>query len=392
MPRILILTPAEITRDPRARRAVAAAEAAGFEVVGLCPTTGGDPVPLEDVSVVRVAGDAISNRLRAAGLGRGRRDPALARELRGVFRLGRLAALTARLVRAGRLLGAFDVVHANDLDTLPAATIIARTHGARVVYDAHELYVEQELDPPRLHRALVRVLERVLARRAAAVITVNDQIAAELQRRLGLSALPAVVHNCPPLVETVTPTLRAGGPLRVVYQGALGHGRSLEDLLALADSLNGDVNLSFRVVGVPPGELRQLLRERGLEARAHVLDPVRPDELVEALATFDVGLVVTRPLTTNDELATPNKLFEYLMAGLAVAVPRLRGVQRIVEEHEVGVTFAPASPPDLARVLEELSADPDRLQRLRERARALAVSRYNAEAERPVLQAAWGVA
>jgi glycosyltransferase involved in cell wall biosynthesis len=107
------------------------------------------------------------------------------------------------------------------------------------------------------------------------------------------------------------------------------------------------------------------------------------------LAGFDVGIVSTRPLTRNDELAAPNKLFEYLMAGLAVAVPRLPGIAEMIDGEDVGVTFEPGSPASLGQVLTELAANPDRVTALKQRARELALARYNAEAQRPALSEAW---
>jgi glycosyltransferase involved in cell wall biosynthesis len=109
------------------------------------------------------------------------------------------------------------------------------------------------------------------------------------------------------------------------------------------------------------------------------------------LTEFDIGLVVTRPLTLNDRLALPNKLFEYLMAGLAVVVPDMPGVGAIVAENAVGVTFEAGSPSALARVLTELAAAPTEVAAYKERARQVALERFSAEAQRPALERAWGV-
>ena len=115
------------------------------------------------MNVVRIAPPRVTLALRERGLG-GTRQAAgggrFVRELRGLFRLVRLGAATARLVRAGRRFGRFDVVHANDLDTLPAAWLIgAPRPGARLVYDAHELYGEQERDAPRLNALALGAVE-----------------------------------------------------------------------------------------------------------------------------------------------------------------------------------------------------------------------------------------
>jgi glycosyltransferase involved in cell wall biosynthesis len=384
---LLLLTPAELTQDPRARRAAHAARAAGWSVVGLCPGGAGERSPLDGVTIHRVGAEPLSRALRGFGVGGGRHDPAVMRELRGVYRLMRLSLASARLWRRGRLLEAVEVVHANDFDTLPAGWLIARSLGARLVYDAHELYTAQESDPPRVHKAVVAFLEGIFARGGHAVVTVSEPIASELKRRLRLVTTPFVVLNCPPLSASASPPSPAF-PLRVVYQGAVGHGRSVEDILHAAAETKG-VAVSLRIVGIDHDRLRRDVSARGLDKTVTVLDPVGADALVDSLSAFDVGIVVTRRLTLNDELALPNKLFEYMMAGLGVVASRLAGVSGIVESEGVGLLFDPGSPSSLAACLSSLAQRPAEVQAMKTRARLAAVERFNADAQRSELLAAW---
>jgi glycogen synthase len=384
VPRLLLVTPAELTRDPRARRAAAAAQALGFGVVGLSgQISGEEPVPLRDVVVVRAGRQGRTNEQWKTGAAAGR-DSAPIRELRGLYRLVRLAARTASLVRAGRTLGSSDVVHANDLDTLPAAYLLARESGSRLVYDAHELYSEFDPDPPRLARAALARLERTLARRADAVVTVSDPIADELRRRLGVE--PLVVLNAPELDASDPTPLPEPPPLRAIYQGAFGTGRPLEDLLE-AIRLAPNVRLTLRVSRSTRDDLA---RELPLELRDRITveEPVPPEDVINALRPQHVGLLFDRPLTRNAELSSPNKLFEYLGAGLAVVAPRLAGFETALGD--AGALYEPASPPSMAAELERLAADPSLLAELRRRARVLADERYNAAAQRAILAAAWG--
>ena len=358
-------------------------------MIGLCGQVSGlTPIPLDGVQIVRVGGERLAAGLRSAGLGgMTKQDRVLIREARGLYRLGRLGRLTAGLVRAGRKLGMFDVMHANDLDTLPAAALLARRSGARLVYDAHELYTTQEPDPPRAHQRVSASLEGSLARRADVVSTVSEPIAVELRRRLRLEETPRVVLNCPPLVDVAVEPPAAGSPLAVVYQGAMGPGRPLEDLLVAAEHAPG-AHFTLRIAGADPAVLRREVERRGLD-NVEVVEPVPPDRLVEALAGFEVGLVINRPVTQNDELVFPNKLFEYLMAGLAVAAPRLPALEPLVDGERLGVTFEPAHPDDLGRVLQSLTEDRALVHELRGRARAAAVERYNAEAQAEALVSLW---
>jgi glycogen synthase len=385
--KLVVVTPTELTRDPRARRAAVAAMAIGVDVVGLCPASSVEPTQLDGIDVIR-SGSASSDAVRVRAIGESlpsRR--AVVRELRGVWRLGRLVRLTIELVRATRGMDRIDIVHANDLDSLPAAWRIARIHRARLVYDAHELYTSQEPNPPRIHRYITGILEGLLGRRADEVVTVNDPIADELQRRLRLRKRPLVVLNCPN-VEDVPGLVGRDGPLQVVYQGAMGPGRFTDDLLSAAE-LAPSIKLTLRVAGADLKALQARVDERQLEERVHVVPPVAPDVLVKSLVEFEVGVIINRPVTLNDELVLPNKLFEYLMAGLAVVAPELPALTPVLDG--VGATFRPGEPADLAATLIELAGDRDRLLGLRREARRRALSTYNAEVQAAVLQASWGL-
>ena len=354
MTRLAILTAVPPERDPRASRATAVAEAAGVEVEHIHPRLGRRPQALASLAARPTSG--------------------LGRELRGLVRLTRLALVTAKLLAASRSLRT-DVVHANDLDTLPAGFLLARRAKARLVYDAHELYSGFEADPPRLWHRLSLALEGALARRADAVVTVSEPIADELTRRLRLRREPLLVLNCPPL-EPVDVEPRPGAPVRAIYQAAVGPGRVLDDVVEAARAAP-QVDVSVRLLGW-----------EGWLDGVRVEPPVAPGELVSALAAYDVGLVIDRPLTDNARLALPNKLFEYLMAGLAVVVPRAPAMAKLVEEHGVGVVYDAGG---LGGALQQLASDRDALDEMRRRARELAVTRFNAETQAPALHRAWGL-
>jgi glycosyltransferase involved in cell wall biosynthesis len=387
--RLLILSPRELTRDVRVRRQAEAAVARGVEVVGLCAAGPEEtPAALGAVRVVRVTGDRISGTLRRAGLGGMKPSRPLVRELRGLYRLLRLAKTTARLAAAARKLGRFDVVHANDLDALPAGWLAARRNGARLVYDAHELYTSMEPDPPRLYLAVVSRVEGALARRAGEVVTNCDLFADELERRLRLRRRPTVVLNCPDVQDGVAPSPR-GDRLSAIYQAAVDHpGRPVSDVVAAAE-VAPEVEFTLRLVHVDSEAVRAEIGRRGLGERVALSPPVGVEELVRALQGFDVGLIINRPSTPNDELAVPGKLFEYMMAGLAVVVPRLPGLAQVVEADGTGLTYEPGRPERLGAALAELARDRERLGAMQARARELALERYNAEAQARVLERVW---
>jgi glycosyltransferase involved in cell wall biosynthesis len=309
----------------------------------------------------------------------------------GGYRLLRQAGLTFRLVRAGRALGPVDVVHANDFETLPAGWLLARRTRARLVYDAHELYAAQEPDPPRLQVAVLGLAEGALARRTGAVVTVSDEIGDELRRRLRLRDQPIVVLSCP-ANEISAPAPEERGPLRAIYQSAMGPGRSLDDVLEAAKRQSGGVTITVRVLGADREELKRRVLADGLEHVLEIAEPVSPDALVAGLRGFDVGLIIDRPVTRNNALSLPNKLFEYMMAGLAVVAPALESLGPFVERERVGLTFPPGDVVAMAAALDRLAGDRELLRELRTRAKEAAVARFSAEAQGRFLLQAWGQA
>ena len=79
-----------------------------------------------------------------------------------------------------------------------------------------------------------------------------------------------------------------------------------------------------------------------------------------------------KPVCLNNRFSTPNKLFEYLNAGLAVAASDLPEIRRIVESDDLGALFDPDDPASIAAALRSLTADRQALAAMRRRALAAA--------------------
>ncbi len=282
-------------------------------------------------------------------------------------------------------------LHAHDLNTLPVAAALARRLRLPLTYDAHELYPEMSTLSPR-EAATWRFLERRLARRADHVLTVCDSIAAELVRRYGV-ARPTVLLNCPAvtngghadgpvgdLVAHIATKSPAGGAEPVIlYQGGFSPNRGLDTLVRSAHGVGRGAIL---LMGWGPleDELRELIAGERLERRVRIVAPVPPEQVVAHAARAAVGVIPYEPVGLNNTYTTPNKLFDYMAAGLPVAASRLPELTRFVEGGGIGLTFTPGDPADLAGALNAILADPARYARMRERA-AAAAARYTWERE-----------
>ncbi len=248
------------------------------------------------------------------------------------------------------------VVHAHDAAMLLPGIVGARLVGARVVYDSHELAASVPYRE-RTWAWFVTTIERVIVPRCVAVITVSDGIAARLQQRYRLRATPTVVRNVSALEVSGEGGLRRrlgldGDAPIILHQGAPAPARGCDVLVEAIAHVDG-ARLVF--LGDPePGygeELAARVRERRLEARVSVLPSVPLDELLAHTAEADVGVTLLQDTCENHRLALPNKLFEYIVAGVPVVASALPETERLVSAYGIGWCAAPDDPVALAEVL-----------------------------------------
>jgi glycosyltransferase involved in cell wall biosynthesis len=284
---------------------------------------------------------------------------------------------------------------ANDLTMLPVACAAAEAVGARVIYDVHDLYTEEDANHAPWQRELIATVEGAYIHRAAAVLSASGGFLEPLRDLYGVDA--TVIHNVPPLEWSAADALQASqlaSPrpprqrLAVAQQGILGFGnRGLEDILGALPRVDPAVEFHFRGF-IQPDALRALGEAAAHHpGRVHVHPAVPPAELMRAQRDFDVGLITTNPTSRGNILAVPNKLFEYMHAGLAVVASAMPFMARIVEETGAGLVYEGGSAESLAAAINALAADRPQLAALRSRALEAAVSEHNWEREREKLLA-----
>lgn len=355
-----------VTLDTRVVKEAGSLARAGHEVVVLGAAEGDEPreQDFEGFRIVRVGPDPVRG-VAAAWL------PTPLRWALGLLRWGWGAFRAARGWRP-------DACHAHDLPTLPVAWAVARLGGARVVYDAHELFTEiGRLGAPV--RLGFRLLESLLIGRADRVMTVNESIAGELARRYSVPQ-PAVVMNCP-RAEAGLPD-RASSPLRarlglgpepplVLFQGMFMPGRGLEHLVR-AIARTKRAHLAFMGWGPLLPELQALARAARVADRVHFTAGVPLRDLLAFTAGADVGAIPYRAVGLNNYLTSPNKLFEYAVAGVPVVGSRFPELVKVIEGRGLGRTFDPESEAEIAAAIDALVEDPAELARVRRNVAAAA--------------------
>lgn len=271
-----------------------------------------------------------------------------------------------------------ELIHANDLDTLPAATHAAAAIDAAVVYDAHEYEVSRADRRAWLDRWFIRREEGRHVRTAAGVITVSRGIAERLADLHGIPE-PKVVYNAPYVgAGTTTADVRSDLGFPDDRPIALYVGKVKPNLAVLPKALPHMPGMHIVCVGprVPAIEqkLTAIARETGSQDRLHFLDPQLPENVVDYVRTADLAVIPTPKGFLSTRFGMPNKLFECALAGLPIAVSDLPEMGRFVEDHELGLRMDVGDPGSVAETIRNVHArrgefrpDAERLAELRDR-------------------------
>jgi len=400
-PRAVLLVANAAAPYSRGLRVARSLTTAGFDVEIAAVDDGRQPVEERD-------GDVLIRRYRprgrwrrwAADGARPRRQDPVARLLAMADALVKLVAwpihVRAWWAALGVELPPADLYHAFGILAVPVALELAERarrdgRSGKVVYDVIDVILESNnvARVPAPAVAAWRWRERRWARRADAVVTVNDPIADHLAGRWTLPVRPTVLLNCQPRWDA--PELRpdhirqATGipPERkiVLWLGRLGRERGLEEAAEAVLRLE-DAALVMLGFGPWADQLRRMDVDPRFAGRHYTLPPVHPDLVPAWTASADVSIIAVPANSLNQRLSTPNKFWESLTAGTPIVLGRdLQVMREMLEADDLGRTADPGDPADLARALGEvLGQGPVALTAMRDRCLRLAQGRYSWEA------------
>jgi glycosyltransferase involved in cell wall biosynthesis len=278
----------------------------------------------------------------------------------------------ARKVRA-------DLYHIADLNMLLTGVIFKKRYNAKLMYDSHELWIESLETGSKTLKKLLTQYENFLIHFANSVITVNESIAEELSVQYNI-AKPDVIYNCPFFEEPVVNLQE--DEVKAIYQGRYQVGRGLEETIRAAQYVKG--HMFMRGIDDIPGkpylnQLQKIVVDNDLQPKIEFIDPVPMIELVKSLEGYDIGIVPYKPVNLNNYYATPNKIFEYLMAGMAIVGSDIPELRRIIIGENVGTVFDPDKPEDIARAINWIITEPGLLKMMKDNALRCSRETYNWE-------------
>jgi glycosyltransferase involved in cell wall biosynthesis len=281
-----------------------------------------------------------------------------------------------------------DVFHLHDPELIILALWL-RLAGRQVIYDAHEdiaadiPYKDYLARPVAIIIAFfAALLEKTTARLLNAVITATPAIAEGFR---GKNVY--VVNNFPELdpdQPRAVPQFTQQG-LRLIYIGDMTPVRGILEIVQAVTQIDPGEAISLDIIGKFPFEDYEKLVRDAADERVQFKGWLAYNAAMAALQQADTGMVCFFPLP-NHTRAQPNKLFEYMMAGLPMIVSDFPLWRQIVIDNGCGFGVDPQDPASIADALlrmRRLSAAERR--EMGKRGQQLVYDRYNWNAEAKTL-------
>ena len=259
------------------------------------------------------------------------------------------------------------LLFSNDLDTLLPNFFVSRLKGAELIYDSHEYFTEtpELVNRPRVQK-IWKGIEGFVLPKLDEMITVCDSIAALFEKKYGLKC--HVVRNIP--FRKALPEkgdrdalgLPAQKHLLVLQGSGINIQRGAEELLQSMQYLE-DCFLMIIGGGDVLPLLKRMTHDLQLTDRVRFLPRMSYTRMMAYTQLADFGFCIDKDTNLNYRYSLPNKLFDFIQAGVPVIAAHLPEIEKIVRRYDLGLFIEDHVPETIARTIREGLSDPDRRAR-----------------------------
>ena len=291
---------------------------------------------------------------------------------KGILRKIRRERLRFSSVRDAIIAETPDIIHANDLNALIPAYAAKKKLHCKLIYDSHEINVENYTSEGRSPIAgVMRIIEKYIVKRVDQMICVSnaasDFFASEYKIRK-----PMVVTNCSLRKETLLKNPIKHEGFEIINHGQFYPGRGYEEMVEVAELVKQFTDIRIGVRGF--GKLEASMRKKVIDKKLDnfIFYPaVNVEQLIPEAACSHVGVAITKPVCLNFELSVSNKLFEYAAAGLPVIMSDIPEHRYLNNQYHFGLILSDNSPKSFADAVIKLYQDSDLYKQLAANAKSM---------------------
>jgi|TARA_R100000049_G_C1957764_1_gene121257 glycosyltransferase involved in cell wall biosynthesis len=273
-----------------------------------------------------------------------------------------------------------DLIHCNDFDTLPIAAFLKEKYRCKLVYDAHEYWPHSLTTDPHKKNNFFQFLERNFISKADAVCTVNPLLAKEIGLVYSLNHVHSILNAEP--WSDLSYSFEEKEKLVFLYQGNFAPDRGLEEVIKAWSILNPE-NAILQLRGPDSPSKEKVINQVNQFNIKNVEfpDAVSEHKLVTEAKKADIGIIPYKPVNINYKLCCPNKLSQYLHAGLVLLVNDLDFVASVVKEGKVGFVYQSDDIESICSAISKIISNKHILNDYKKRSILLAKEKFNWQIE-----------
>ena len=263
------------------------------------------------------------------------------------------------LIKAAKRMRGFHAVIAVDLVTLPAALILKGLFSTPIIYDAHEFWSESDPLSFEFEKQFWVTLERRLVTQVDYCQTVTPSLANIMTNLYGVPFHH--VPNCEPLASAQTTRVnnRRTSDCIFLFQGNFAPHRGIDLLINVWSDSNSDAVLALRG---PDNDYKKLMislaKEKGSNKRIIFPPAVDVKDLVNmAHRDGDIGILPYTPFGKNYQNCCPNKMSQYMAAGLPILANKTFFVEQIIQLSKSGLVVDFSKKNELLDAINELTSN-----------------------------------
>ena len=230
-------------------------------------------------------------------------------------------------------------INCHCLSVLPIGVLFKLLIKSKLIYDTHELETEV-IGSLGVKGKIDKLIEKLSIPFVDNIFVVSDSIAKWYKNQYGLKEVH-VIRNVPVRQDIRSENLTllkakfniSENELLFIYQGLLSEGRGIEILLNAFSKVDKKKHVVFMGFGVLTGMIKEY--ENNF-SNIHLHPPVKPEEVIPYTTSADVGISLIENICLSYYYSLPNKVFEYILSGLAIIVSDFPDMGKIVDEYGCG--------------------------------------------------------
>ena len=236
--------------------------------------------------------------------------------------------------------------------------------GIKMIYDSHEYFTEtpELVDRPRVQRVWKRI-EGFVVPRLPEMITVCESIAELFHEKYGVKC--HVVRNIParaalpPKGNKKALNLPEDKHLLVLQGSGINIQRGAEELVEAMQYLD-DCYLMVIGGGDVLPILKQMVADLHIEDRVRFMPRMPYANMMAYTQLAELGFILDKDTNLNYRFCLPNKLFDFIQAGVPIVASRLVEVGKIIEKYQIGLFIPDHDPKSIAATIKEGLSDTSR--------------------------------